>query len=110
MNKKVEWWEYALLIIGYATLVFFFFFSSFQSDGMWFARSGSLGVIFGAILEYNFAYQQQQLNQEIGHKLGVWNDNPIDYSDTKFQKVVKAFSHILLVLSTVIWGYGDLLF
>lgn len=110
MTKKVEWWEYTLLIIGYMVLLSFFIFSSYKSDGMWFARSGSIGVIFGAILEYNFAHQQQLFNQEIGNRLGVWNDDPTDYSDTKAQAIIKAFTHILLVLSTVIWGYGDLLF
>ena len=110
MNKKVQWWEYVCLFFGYSTLIAFFIFSIFQSDGTWFARSGSLGVIFGAILEYNFAYQQQLLNKEIGQKLGVWVNNPIDYSDTINQKIIKALTHVLLVISTIIWGYGDLIF
>ena len=110
MNKAVQWWEYACLTLGYSTLIIFFIFSISQNDGTWFARSGSLGVIFGVILEYNFSYQQQQLNKEIGHKLGLWVNNPIDYSDTISQKTIKALTHILLVTSTIIWGYGDLIF
>jgi len=110
LNKKVQCWEYVCLSLGYSTLIAFFLFSIFKNDGMWFARSGSLGVIFGVILEYNFSYQQQLLNKEIGQKLGVWVNNPIDYSDTISQKTIKALTHILLVISTIIWGYGDLIF
>ncbi|WP_373033479.1 hypothetical protein [Sulfurovum sp.] len=110
MNKTIKWWEYTCLILGYGVLITFFLFSICQNDGTWFARAGSIGVIFGAILEYNFSHQQQLLNKEIGQKLGVWVDNPIDYSDTSNQKLIKIFTHILLVVSTIIWGYGDLIF
>lgn len=110
MKEKVEWWEYTLLTIGFSTLMVSFLFSMLQNDGLWFARSGSIGVIFGAILEYNFSYQQQLLNQDIGKKLGVWVDHPIDYTETISIRIIKTLTHFLLLISTIIWGYGDLIF
>lgn len=87
------------------------FFISYQTElGHWFARSGSLVVLFGAFLEYNSLSTQQKLNEKIGSTIGYWQDNPIQYKVPESRNILNKIVLTTLVIGTLIWGYGDLLF
>ena len=76
-----------------------------------FSRSGSLMVLFAVIADYDMLrtrddYHSEQLNK---HLQGV----RVDFKDihpSKSHQHLETAAHITIILGTIIWGYGDLLF
>ena len=80
------------------------------NDGQWLQRSGSLMVIFGAILEYRFFFAQQKLNEIAQESTKRYGAQPERYRLPKSRRVIIVLTHFTLLLGTLLWGYGDLLF
>lgn len=96
-------------------------------DTIWFQRSGAVLVLFAAIVEYRLAsYSHDEVYDAIkvtakkravmpnisNNDLvnGLIKSNIASKPETpKYRKVLKLFAHVLIVLGTAIWGYGDLL-
>jgi len=74
-------------------------------EPMWFARMGAVVVLFGAMSEYSLlkmemaALYQQLEGETTSKKLApsFWHQNKANVS------------HILVVIGTLVWGFGDLL-
>ncbi|MCG7865452.1 MAG: hypothetical protein JAY74_03660 [Candidatus Thiodiazotropha taylori] len=105
--KIAPWWEVVLLIVTYAIPSAFFFYSCSTSDGQWFSRSGSLMVVCGAILEYLNFGAQQYLREKRDE---TWKPRSEYVKALNKRKIFDLLILFSLVLGTIIWGYGDLLF
>ena len=109
-NKNIKvtpWWEVILLIAAYTIPVFFYFYSDSTTEGHWFSRSGSLMVMLGAILEYRNFGIQQYLRERRDE---TYKPNPEIVAKLKSRRPFDILILSSLVLGTIIWGYGDLLF
>lgn len=116
---KVEW---ILLLIGFLGSLFSVFFDiASESNTTWFARSGSLLVLFAVIVEYRltqFIFRDIR-NANISNAIknnSAFQDNKLlqvltDKNPTlpKSRAYLTRISHIFIILGTSIWGYGDLL-
>lgn len=90
-----------MAVIGFALGIFL--------DGMWFARFGSLVVLFGVMSEYSLLHNELHVLYQRLDKIGP--DDPIpDLSPSKWHHKKVWLSHLTVILGTVIWGFGDLLF
>ena len=73
--------------------------------GVWFQRSGSTAVFFAVFAEWKAAKMFDELNPS-----GLV-DQTLDSTRDKYLQQVKYYNYIalfLVVLGTVVWGYGDL--
>jgi hypothetical protein len=104
-------YKYDWLILGGAVLVgVASVFGDYVSESYnWFSRSGSIVVLLSVVVEYRISshiyediqradFQQSKINLLV----------PIKAKPTKQRKRVSNAAHFLLVLGTIIWGYGDL--
>lgn len=98
----------ALLLAGLAAVAGSLYLSLASGDGAWFQRSGSLFLLFSALVEI----QQSSIKQpkESGgvtiNDTSVMIRNPIP----NVSKWLHRFAWSGIVIGTCIWGYGDLLF
>lgn len=105
-SYKVEW-----IILGCAIL---FAFASIVGDCFydswnWFARSGSVIVLFSVVVEYRIyghIYEDIQRAQFQQSKINL--SLPIKATPTKQKNRISVVTHVLIVFGTIIWGYGDL--
>ncbi|MEZ8804263.1 hypothetical protein AB6D78_24195 [Vibrio splendidus] len=125
LQYKKEW---ALLFIGaIASLISIVLdiYSVQVSPGetvAWFARSGAVVVLFSVIVEYRLSSYVFDDIHKAAVKNGVKNsiignnDNKLIQALTnrkanvpKARSDLAFVSHALVIIGTVIWGYGDLL-
>jgi len=80
----------------------------FVVEPMWFARFGSLVVLFSLMSEYSLLHSE--LNRLYAGLSKVDSDDDIpDLSPSKWHHKKVWLSHITIVMGTLIWGFGDLL-
>jgi len=88
-----------MIVIGLLAGLFF--------DSMWFARFGSLVVLFAVMSEYTLIHQEfdtlYRRLDEITAK-----DNIPDLSPSKWHRKKVWTAHFTVVVGTLIWGFGDL--
>lgn len=78
-----------------------------QPASEWFARSGSILVLVGAIIEYRSnRFSQIALEESIRWGSGTV-DGPTIFIAAWHRVVVKYVAHTFIILGTFIWGYGD---
>jgi len=100
--------EIALLAAAIAPVIISFAASCHTGQGMWFSRSGALAVLFTAMLEYRRA---RRATDEIATAVLQGGLNVSLYiSPNRAETVVHRSAVTVLILGTVVWGYGDLLF
>ena len=91
------------------TSVFVSLVASFISgDGHWFQRSGSLLVLFSVVLEFR---QSQMTKPSVSSDVSI-NNRPVATSRNTpaFRKWLHYYALLAIVIGTLVWGYGDLLF
>jgi hypothetical protein len=77
-------------------------------EPLWFARFGSLVVLFGVMSEYSLLHgEMDQLYRRLDAVR--WNDDVPDMSPSKWQRKKVWVSHFTVIVGTLIWGFGDLL-
>ncbi len=77
-------------------------------EPLWFARFGSLVVLFAVMSEYVLLHSE--LNRLYIQLEGVDHGDDIpDLSPSKWHRKKVMLSHVTIVLGTLIWGFGDLL-
>ncbi len=94
----------------------------FNSDNNWFSRSGSLLVLCSAIVEYRLSLyifgdiHKINIKNAIKNKAISSSDNQLlqalsnkKAEPSKSRKYLALTSHVLIILGTLTWGYGDLL-
>ena len=77
-------------------------------DPLWFARFGSLIVLFSAMSEYSLLHGELNRLYDRLEKVDADMDMP-DLTPSKWHFKKVWVSHLTLVLGTLIWGFGDLL-
>ena len=98
--------ELALILLSMGPVMMSAYMSVVTGDGHWFQRSGSLMVLFSAAVEY---------------RRSVLRARAADSGDPRLKAAVAARSrpiwgsvpyvcYLQILLGTLIWGYGDLLF
>ena len=82
------------------------FILGFILEPMWFARMGAMVVLFGAMSEYAL------LKQEFGalYRQLAQQDTNAHQPPSKWHQYKAYISHLLVVVGTLVWGFGDLIF
>ena len=79
-----------------------------NSGPTWFARLGALVVLFAVMAEYSLVQiEMANIYQTVQRYSGTWNDEPWDLKPGLTQIVTSRLAHTLVVLGTLIWGFGD---
>jgi hypothetical protein len=77
-------------------------------EPMWFARFGSLVVLFSLVGEYALLHNELDRLYVSLEKVEDSGDIP-DLSPSKWHHKKVWLSHLTVVFGTLIWGFGDLL-
>ncbi|TMU24513.1 hypothetical protein E0L35_09705 [Halomonas sp. ATBC28] len=106
-SYKIEWAVLACaVLVALVSVAADYFYDSWN----WFARSGAIVVLLAAVVEYriyNHIYDDVQRAQFQQTKIDL--SVPIKAKPTKERRRVSVAAHVLVILGTVIWGYGDLI-
>lgn len=100
--------EYFLLCIAFVWGIIGFSLAYIFGEGLWFSRSGSVIVLLCAIVEFRLSSLRQKSYEDpkFALKEGIMTSGMLPPE----KKWVSIFAHIQVVVGTIIWGYGDLLF
>jgi len=75
-------------------------------DPIWFARFGSIVVLFGVMAEYSLLHGE--LNLLYARLEKIHEDETPDLTPSKWHQKKVLVSHATVILGTLIWGFGDL--
>lgn len=104
MQKKSS----LLLLLAWLTALLGFVFGLVWQP-MWFARFGSLVVLLAIMTEYILLHAE--LNRLYAGLAKVDSDTDIpDLSPSKWHNKKVWVAHFTVVLGTLIWGFGDLIY
>jgi len=77
-------------------------------EPLWFARFGSLVVLFSLMSEYFLLHGE--LNTLYARLSKIDSDDDIpDLSPSKWHNKKVWLSHLTIIIGTLIWGFGDLI-
>jgi len=82
--------------------------SYITGNGLWFARSGSLTVLFAAALQYRLGGHMERI--QFARSASAMLRGPGLPGPSKSDVLLGKISVALLIIGTLVWGYGDLLF
>lgn len=77
-------------------------------EPMWFARFGSVVVLFAVMSEYSLLHGELTRLYMRLHTVDADSDMP-NLTPSKWHLKKVWLSHVTLVVGTLIWGFGDLL-
>ena len=80
------------------------------SDHKWFGNFGSLIVLFGVASEYSLIQLEFKSLYEALKGQGAavaGNDGIPDLSPNKFHSYLALLSHMIIILGTLVWGFGE---
>jgi len=103
--------DYIFLLLALSFVMASFYIDFTTCTNSLFSRSGSIMVLVSVIVEYrisNSIYAEIQKAMFLGTKINL--SIPFKAKPSKDKVFISRFSHTLVILGTVIWGYGDLLF
>ena len=78
--------------------------TALETDATWFQRSGSLVVLFAALSEY-VVFKTYDYISPSEAAYSVPFDTPKWYK--KLYNIISTIGAILIIMGTIIWGYGD---
>lgn len=78
-------------------------------NGLWFARAGSLTVLFAAAVQFRLAQQSDAGHRRAQMSLAI-GGLPLGGDVSSLQTWLARISLWLMIVGTLVWGYGDLLF
>lgn len=82
----------------------------FSDNYSWFARSGSIVVLLAIIVEFRVSthvYDDIQRAQFLSKKIDL--SMPLKAKPSKQKKRISCVAHSMVIIGTIIWGYGDLI-
>ncbi|MBB3185212.1 hypothetical protein FHR95_002793 [Halomonas fontilapidosi] len=100
--------EALLMMMAVLPVLFSAYVSLSTGDGHWFQRSGGLMVLFSVGVEYHRKYLLRCLESGTPSWL-VASSRPARLV-TRFWRAVPFICYLSIVVGTLIWSYGDLLF
>lgn len=102
--------ELCFLILAYLIMAISAIASAQTGDGLWFGRSGSLAVLLSAIIEYRNYSVQQKLNEIAQESTAYYGAEPEKWKIPLSRKMFDRAVLSTIIIGTLVWGYGDLLF
>ncbi|SNZ01170.1 hypothetical protein SAMN06265377_3003 [Flagellimonas pacifica] len=110
VNNKTYLISISLLLIG----IIFCTVSaviSLNSNGNWFARSGSILTFISVVVQFQLAsIKKKEAEKIMQSDLDIHEKLKTIKDDNSLHKTVFIVSGLTSLLGTLIWGYGDLLF
>ena len=105
-------WDAILLILAIAAPLLSAWISCRYGEVHWFQRSGSLTVLFAAILEFRQAIIVEKVRNETwaAAKRRSYAGTAIVGQLPSPRIGIAIIALFLIIFGTIIWGYGDLLF
>lgn len=97
-----------LLLLGFGWGVLGFTWACKLDNGLWFSRSGSVIVLLCVIVEFRLG-NLRQLGYEDAQKASQ-HDIVSSGMLPIHKKLIGWIAHVQIILGTIVWGYGDLLF
>ncbi len=103
---KTRIFDIGFLIIAIIVPIISFVISVVLNDAQWFERSGSLTVLFSAIVEYRQISRSEsdKRNKPIS-ELRI--DSILPGTQNRFDETIAITGLVTVVLGTIIWGYGS---
>jgi hypothetical protein len=101
-----------LLIITFSIvfLIGSLIISIVKNDPMLFSRSGSVIVLLGATMEYTRIIRADKKNEYVpGTPVSLGKTRQL-FNISKEDNCYRLISNVMIVLGTIVWGYGDLIF
>jgi hypothetical protein len=80
-----------------------------QDIGAWFQRSGSFTVVFAVWAEIKISHINNIIKPINDSYQAGADSSAIDSCYSKVMKVLNIIVPILVIIGTVIWGYGDII-
>lgn len=106
-NYKKEW---LILLLAVAFSILSLGLDCLFADINWFGRSGSVIVLLAAFVEFRVSFHVYDDIQRAQYQNTIISTPiPIKAKPTKERNKISIASHTLLILGTLVWGYGDLL-
>ena len=102
--------EWSIIVVAILVAIISVIADYYFTGYNWFARSGSVVVLLAAFVEFKISshiYEDIQRAQFMQSKINM--SIPLKAKPTKPRRNVSFAAHILLVVGTIIWGYGDLI-
>jgi hypothetical protein len=102
--------EALLLFCAYVIMLVSAYASVKTSDALWFSRSGPLVVLICVFIQFRNYTTQQKLNEIAHESTAYYGAKPEKWKVPKIRKTFDKAVLFTIILGTVVWGYGDLLF
>lgn len=104
---KEDCYELSLIILAVVWTAGSFIASIFFPTGNWFCRSGAVMVLLAVMVDYRIGNLQKThiSNASIIAGLGIPSSSRLP----KNKQILSKGAHILAIIGTLIWGYGDLI-
>ncbi|MDO6536939.1 hypothetical protein [Alteromonas stellipolaris] len=102
--------EWSIIVVAILVAIISVITDYYSTGYNWFARSGAVVVLLAAFVEFKISshiYEDIQRAQFMQSKINM--AIPLKAKPTKPRRNVSFAAHILLVVGTIIWGYGDLI-
>jgi len=96
----------SLLLFGACAVTVSLYVSLSCHDATWFERSGSLMVLFAAIVEFRNAQLQQRLNDKAAMLSGGIGGIHAPTKQPSHRQFVIVTAHTFIIVGTLVWGYG----
>ncbi len=110
MHKTKNLKPIIFFVISWLIVLISFYFESVLG-GFLFSRSGSLMVLFAVMAEYNLLSTREKYHIYQFREYSRGNQvNLEEIHPSKSHQYLEKAAHINVVLGTILWGYGDLLF
>ena len=97
--------EYFLLLAAIAWSVVSYCYHLSGDPSMWFARSGAVLIFSAVVVEYRLSGMLQKRTSSANATAGL--GIPTGVGVPKANKILAIVSHVLVLLGTIIWAYGD---
>jgi len=110
MTHRKYTFEWLVIAVAIFVVIISVIADHYTNGCNWFARSGSLVVLLAVFVEFKISphiYDDIQRAQFLQSKVDM--SIPFKAKPTKAKKQVTLATHISLVVGTLIWGYGDLI-
>ena len=107
INKDLMLWVILISLSLAAPFIAYFLKPSTESIGVWFQRSGAITVVLSLLAEIKYNSIE---------RLAIAKDHTFLYCNMYLKEVyatkvrlINYSTYIVVVIGTIIWGYGDLL-
>jgi hypothetical protein len=103
-------WIGFILVISWTFAAFSYYLSN-KTGTDWFARSGSVMCLVGALSTFRLSgFLQRKLAVALQHGLtSVQREIELSLAPPRFYRYISYFGYATGIVGTAIWGYGDML-